>query len=176
MKSYIQTEILNGGKYNILSLIRNLMSNINKRFLLIIRLYLWSYERKIPFLTGHLYRKLILKYGCFIGPNAKIGMGIQFPHPNGIVIGDGTIIGNNCIIYQQVTLGGRIIGDAQRRNYPRVGNNVVIFAGAKIIGGVKIGDNVIIGANSVVNKDMPADSIVAGVPAKIIKKINTGTP
>ena len=165
MKLYIQNEILDGKKYNVLSLMENLIFNLNKRFLLIIRLYLWSYKKKIPFLTGYLCRKLILKYGCFIGPNAKIGIGIKFPHPNGIVIGDGTKIGNNCIIYQQVTLGGRSIGDAQKGNYPRVGNNVVIFAGAKIIGGINIADNVIVGANSVVNKDMPADSIVAGVPA-----------
>ena len=78
MKLYIQTEILDGKKYNVLSLMENLIFNLNKRFLFIIRFYLWSHEKKIPFLTGYLCRKLILKYGCFIGPNAKIGIGIKF--------------------------------------------------------------------------------------------------
>ena len=85
-------------------------------------------------------------------------------HYNGVVIGQDSIIGDDCIFYQQVTIGQK------NDQYPIIGNNVTIYAGAKIIGDISIEDNVIVGANAVVLKDIPANSIVAGVPAKIIRK------
>lgn len=129
----------------------------------------WLKERNMSFLSGRIHMKLISKYGCFIGVKSKIGIGVKFPHPNGIVVGSTTVIGSNCIIFQQVTFGGKLIGDAQNEYYPRLGDNVIVFAGAKLIGNISIGNDVIIGANSVVNKDIPSYSVVAGVPAKILK-------
>lgn len=94
---------------------------------------------------------------------------IDFPHPIGIVIAENVKLGNNCVIYQNVTIGGKTrIG---KNGFPTIGDNVTIYAGACIIGDVKIGNNVIIGANAVVTKDIPNNCVVAGVPAKVIKKI-----
>lgn len=171
MRAYIEREIFKGNKYNLLGLIKVLAFNLNLRYIFLIRLWFWLRKKRIPFFAGFIYRKMVTRYGCFIGPNAQIGVGVQFPHPNGIVIGADTTIGENCVIYQQVTFGGKVIGDAQKGNYPKVGNNVIIFAGAKLIGDISVGDNVIIGANSVVNKDIPSFSVVAGVPARIIKTL-----
>ena len=100
-----------------------------------------------------------------------IKRGTYFPHPVGIVISSAATIGKNCIIYQNVTIGAKTFeqGDARiRENYPVIGNNVTIYAGAVICGPVKIGDNAVIGANSVVISDVPENSIVVGAPAKII--------
>lgn len=109
-------------------------------------------------------RRLTLKYGIEISREAKIGNGLYFPHPQNIVIGGNTEIGDRCRIYQGVTIG-------QNNNiYPKIGNDTVIYAGAKVIGNSRIGDNTVIGANSVVNKSFPENSILAGVPAKVIKK------
>lgn len=126
-------------------------------------------DRGSRFWMRMIYRRLVFNYGCYISHSAKIGVGIQFPHPNGIIIGGSTVIGKNCIIYQQVTFGGKVVGDAQRGNYPTLGDNVTVFAGSKVIGDITIGDNVIIGANSVVNRNVPSNSIIAGVPAKALK-------
>lgn len=101
---------------------------------------------------------------CYISPKSNIGMSLRLPHATGIVIGDNVKIGNNCIIYQNVT-----IGKSKSDDYPVIGNNVTIYAGSVLIGKIKIGDNVIIGANSVVNKNVQENTIVAGVPAKVIK-------
>ena len=110
------------------------------------------------------YRGLLQKkYNILIGANAYIGENNIFPHPQNIVIGSGVIIGNECTIYHDVTLG------QNHSKYPVVGNHVVIYPGAKIIGDISIGDNSIIGANAVVTKNIPQDVIAAGVPAKIIK-------
>lgn len=105
------------------------------------------------------------KYNILIGANAKLGEKIIFPHPQNVVIGSGVVIGNDCTIYHDVTLG------QNHSKYPTVGNNVIIYPGAKIIGEVQIGDNSIIGANAVVTKDVPNNVIVAGVPATVIKSI-----
>ena len=107
-------------------------------------------------------KHLINKYSCSIGIPTKIGKNLKIPHNFSIVIGGGVVIGNNCTIFQNVTLG------QNRNKYPTIGNNVIIYSGAKIIGHVNVGDNAIIGANAVVTKDVPENAIVGGVPAKII--------
>lgn len=108
------------------------------------------------------------KYACYISTKAVVGKNVDLRHPVGVVIGDGVEIGDNVVIYQNVTIGAARLGDAEKGLYPKVGNNVVLFAGAKIIGGIVIGDNAIIGANSVVLKDVKSDAKVVGIPAKQI--------
>lgn len=111
------------------------------------------------------YRYKILKrYNCILSPNAEIGRNLKLPHPMGVIVGLNAKIGENCTIYQQVTIG-------QKNNkFPIIGDNVTIYAGAKIIGDIKIGDNSIIGANAVVINDVAENSVAVGVPARIIKK------
>lgn len=96
--------------------------------------------------------------------NVKLGGGVSIPHPNGIVIHPLSVIGVNCLIHQQVTIGVKR-GDP---GAPIIGGHVDIGAGAKIIGNITIGEHALIGANAVVIKDVPAYSIVAGIPAKVI--------
>ncbi|MFV0221283.1 serine acetyltransferase [Empedobacter falsenii] len=111
---------------------------------------------------------LISKRGCDISYKSILGKGIKMPHPLGIVIGEGVIIKNNVMIFQQVTFGshGKI---NESKKYPIIEDNVKIFAGAKIIGGITIGKNSIIGANSLVNIDVPENCIAYGTPCKIKK-------
>ena len=128
--------------------------------------YLWLKvysKNKNNFLSSFFRDFFELKRSVIISVTAKIPMDVKFPHFQNIVIGNGAIIGNNCIIYQDVTIG------QNRGLFPIIGNNVIIYAGAKIIGNVLIGNNAIIGANSVVTKDVPDNAIVGGNPAKIIK-------
>lgn len=103
-----------------------------------------------------------------IHPGATIGKNLFIDHGAGVVIGETTIIGDNCTIYQGVTLGGT--GKESGKRHPTIGNNVFIGSGAKILGNITIGDNVKIGANSVVLKDIPANSTAVGIPAKIVKR------
>lgn len=98
--------------------------------------------------------------------NKKIGGGLLIQHGFATII-SAESIGENCKIYQQVT-----VGYSHDRKAPIIGNNVEICCGAKVIGGINIGDNVLIGANAVVVKDVPANSVVAGVPAKVIKSLD----
>lgn len=98
--------------------------------------------------------------------------GTKFPHLLGIVISRAAKLGNNCIIYQNVTIGARNVkeGDFNKpANYPIIGDNVIIYSGAVIVGSIKVGNNAIIGANSVVLNDVPENATVVGSPAKIIK-------
>jgi serine O-acetyltransferase len=119
-------------------------------------------------LSRYFFRRLERDYGVFINPKSQIGEGLRLPHPNGIIIGEGVVIGDNVTLYQQVTLGGARIGDWQAGRYPTIGHNTVIFAGAKIIGDVTVGDNCVIGANAVVTKDVPDNHTAVGIPARII--------
>ena len=106
-------------------------------------------------------------YGATIPYKSTIGDGTIFPHGAlGVVVHENAIIGNNCKILPNVVIGGRGEGTA----VPKIGNNVLIGAGAAILGDVVIGDNSSIGANAVVLKDIPESSVAVGVPAKIIKK------
>ena len=118
--------------------------------------------------------KLPVYTNCYLPDNKMLAQqNIDFPHPIGIVIAKNATLGKNCKIYQNVTIAGKGGGAAHiKENFPTLGDNVVVYAGACIIGGVKIGDNAIIGANAVVVKDVPANCVVAGNPAKIIRKID----
>lgn len=102
--------------------------------------------------------------GTDIPLNAQLGGGLMLPHPNGIVIHPEAVVGPNCLLFQQVTLGTNGPGGA-----PRLGGHVDVGAGAKILGGVTIGDHAKIGANAVVLCDVPAGATALGVPARIIQ-------
>ncbi|WP_338474435.1 MULTISPECIES: serine O-acetyltransferase [Pseudomonas] len=109
-------------------------------------------------------------FGIEIAVACKIGPGLFFPHTQGTVIG-AVSVGANAVIYQGVTLGAKDLDftyDADHR--PVIGNDVVVGAGAKVLGGITVGDNVTVAANSVLLTSMPANVIVAGMPAKIVKQ------
>lgn len=112
-------------------------------------------------LTQHYMQRT---FAVEISPNAEIGKRLRFAHLPGIVIGGRTVIGNDCIIFQGVLLG------QSHGRFPVIGNNVTLCAHSCVLGGVKIGDNVIVLANSVVTHDVPSNSIVAGAPARVIKE------
>lgn len=114
------------------------------------------------------YRRLFLKYGLQIPISVDIGKGLLMPHFGGIVINSGTKIGENCNILQNVTLGNTKAG--KKPGSPKIGNRVYIGPGALIVGGIDIGDDVMIVGNSFINMDVPKNSIVIGNPAKIIEK------
>ena len=109
-------------------------------------------------------KKLLIKYSVAISRHVKIGKNFKIGHYLGLVIGSGVVIGNNCMVYQHVTLG-----QVNETEYPKIGDNVTIYAGAKVLGGVSIGDNCKIGANAVVIKDVPKNCTAVGVPARIIQ-------
>jgi serine O-acetyltransferase len=110
--------------------------------------------------------------GIEIHPGAKIGQGFFIDHGSGVVIGETAEVGDNVTLYQGVTLGGT--GKEKGKRHPTIGNNVVIGTGAKILGSFKVGDNVKIGAGSVVNKSVPSDTTVVGIPGRIV--LHHGVP
>ena len=106
--------------------------------------------------------------GIDIHPGARIGKGVFIDHGMGVVIGETAVVGDNCLIYHNVTLGAATFEKVDR--HPKIGNNVTIFTGASVIGNVKIGDNSIIYAHSLVTRDAPPNSVLKGIPAhKTIK-------
>ncbi|MBC7332978.1 MAG: serine O-acetyltransferase [Actinobacteria bacterium] len=127
----------------------------------------WLYRHKVPFiprLISHINRFLT---GIEIHPAAKIGKRLFIDHGMGVVIGETTEIGDDVTLYQGVTLGGT--GKERGKRHPTIGNNVVISAGAKVLGSITIGNNVVIGSGAVVVKSVPDDCTVVGVPGRIVK-------
>ncbi len=116
-------------------------------------------------LISHISRLLT---GIEIHPGAKIGEGLFIDHVSGVVIGETAELGDNVTIYQGVTLGGT--GKEKGKRHPTIGNNVVVSAGAKVLGAFTVGDNSKIGAGSVVLKEVPPDSTVVGVPGKVVAR------
>ncbi len=109
-----------------------------------------------------------------IHPGAKIGRGVFIDHATGVVIGETAVVGNNVLIYQQVTLGGVSLSKGKR--HPTIEDGVTIGAGAKVLGNITIGKDAKIGANSVVIKDVPQECTAVGVPAHIIKRQDNKEP
>ena len=120
--------------------------------------------------TKYLWKKESVKLGFEIDYRSKIGKGLRLPHRGSIVVHKDVLIGDNCEKMQCVTIGSNIV--KSRTDVAVIRNNVMLCAGSKIIGKVSIGDNVIIGANSVVNKDIESNVIAAGVTAKIVKHLD----
>jgi len=124
------------------------------------------YKKRIPLLPNLIKLLIFLIYNSSIPYQAILGKGTRFGYGAiGVVIHKRTVIGKNCLIGTNVTIGGKF----GYKNVPRIGNNVDIATGVKIIGDIYIGNNVTIGANAVVLKNVPDNAIVAGVPAKIIR-------
>ena len=140
-----------------------------------------SYRRAHKlYLKGHYFwarwisQRAVRKTGIEIHPGAQIGKGFFIDHGNGVIIGETAIIGDNVTLYQGVTLGGT--GKEQGKRHPTIGNNVMISAGAKILGSFTIGDNSKIGAGSVVLEEVPPNSTVVGVPGHVVKRNNQRLP
>lgn len=131
---------------------------------------LLHHRRKGSRVRGRLVTILLERwFGVHVGLRATIGTGLRLPHPTSIVIGDGAVIGNNVTLYQGVTLGAVRKGGGKEGNYPRIGDNAVIFSGSAVLGGVEVGVGAIVGANAVVLQSVPAGAVVVGAPARIIK-------
>ena len=132
------------------------------------------------YLKGHFFwarylsQRSARKTGIEIHPGATIGRGLFIDHGHGVVIGETTIIGDNVTLYQGVTLGGT--GKESGKRHPTIGNNVMISAGAKVLGSFEIGDNCKIGAGSVVLSPVPSNCTVVGIPGRIIKRNNISCP
>lgn len=122
----------------------------------------------IPFIPRFISYLARIITGIEIHPSAQIGPRLFIDHGEGVVIGETAIIGSNVLIYQQVTLGGT--GKEHGKRHPTIGNNVIIGAGAKILGNIKICDNVRIGAGSVVVSDVPENCTVVGVPGRVVRQ------
>ncbi len=133
---------------------------------LIHRVAHWLWQRRRFFLgrlVSHLGRQLT---GIEIHPGAKIGRGLFIDHGMGVVIGETAEIGDHVTIYQGAVLGGT--GKEKGKRHPTIGDNVVIAAGAKVLGGFKVGDNAKIGAGSVVLREVPPNTTVVGVPGRVV--------
>lgn len=134
--------------------------------LLFHRLCHWLYLIGIPFVPRLISQFSRFLTGIEIHPGAKIGKGVFIDHGMGVVIGETAIVGDYALIYQGVTLGGT--GKESGKRHPTVGENVVVGSGAKVLGNIQIGNDVRIGAGSVVLRDVPSDCTVVGVPGRII--------
>lgn len=127
--------------------------------------WLWEHgHRSLARVLSQLTRHIT---GVEIHPAAQIGKHFFIDHAMGVVIGETAIVGDNCVLYQGVTLGGT--GNETGKRHPTLGNNVLIGAGTKVLGPVYIGDNARIGAGSVVLKNLPANCTAVGVPAEVVR-------
>lgn len=132
------------------------------------------YNRKHYFFARWISQRTARKTGIEIHPGATIGKGLFIDHGIGVVIGETSIIGDNVTLYQGVTLGGT--GKEKGKRHPTIGNNVMISAGAKILGSFTIGENSKVGAGSVVLSEVPPNSTVVGVPGRVVKRDNIKIP
>lgn len=130
----------------------------------------WFYKKKLFTIARVISQISRSRTGIEIHPGATIGKGLFIDHGMGVVIGETAEIGDNCLIYQGVTLGGT--GKDKGKRHPTLGNNVMVGSGAKVLGPFKVGDNVKIAANAVVLAEIPSNCTAVGVPARIINRAN----
>ena len=127
----------------------------------------WCYCHHLKFLARCVSQWSRFWTGIEIHPGAKIGHRLVIDHGMGIVIGETAEVGDDCLIYHGVTLGGT--GKDQGKRHPTIGNNVLISSGAKVLGPFKVGDNARIAANAVVLSEVPEDATAVGIPAQVVR-------
>ena len=132
------------------------------------------YLKKHYFLARWISQRTVRKTGIEIHPGATIGKGLFIDHGSGVIIGETAELGDNVTLYQGVTLGGT--GKEKGKRHPTLGDNVMVSAGAKVLGSFKIGENSKIGAGSVVLKEVPPNCTVVGVPGRIVKRGDVKVP
>ena len=134
--------------------------------------YLWHRKNTFYFpiyiLVKFIYRHYEFKTGIQLPMGSNVGPGVRFFHHGCIVVAQTSRVGCNASIHQGVTIGR--VFNGSKAGVPTIGDNVVIFAGAKIIGNIAIGDNAVIGANAVVTSDIPAFAVACGIPAKVVSQ------
>ena len=128
----------------------------------------WFYRHNMKFIARYISQHCARITGIEIHPGATIGRRLGIDHGHGIVIGETTEIGDDVLIYQGVTLGGT--GKETGKRHPTIGNNVMISSGAKVLGPFKVGDNSRIAAGAVVLDEVPPNSTVVGIPAKVVRQ------
>jgi serine O-acetyltransferase len=153
------------GKSGFFTFMRGYLIDTGFKSIVYYRIANYLFKKKIPYLPNLIASHSISKTAADIRPQADIGPGFVIKHSVGIVIGTGVIIGKNCTILQNATLGEKYAQDGSHL-YPVIGDNVTICAGAVLLGAVEIGNNSIIGANSVVIGHVCENEIVAGAPAR----------
>ena len=175
LKDYIKQELgISRSSFFFFEVFKRKFLSPTLEAVLLVRTMIYFYQNKkgkiskiIVFFTK---RKLVKKYNCFISEKSRIGIGMKLPHPSGIVIGKNVEIGNNVVIYQQVTLGAQRRGEGKLGAYPIIEDNCILYAGSKIVGPIIIGENSKIGANAVVTKSFEKNSTIVGIPGKKIQK------
>lgn len=158
------------GKADWTSFVQELIKGETFKFLFWFRVKVYLSKKSILVFPLRAFSSCMLshyryKFGICISSNVKVGLGLRLPHIGGIICNDSVIIGDNCTILHGVTLGNKM--GVEGRNTPIIGNKVYIGPGSIIIGGIHIGDECVIGANTVVTKDLPSGSVVFGNPAVI---------
>ncbi|MDD6154514.1 MAG: serine O-acetyltransferase [Eubacteriales bacterium] len=133
----------------------------------------WMYNHHMKLMARMLSQHIRKTTGVEIHPGAKIGRRCMIDHGMGIVIGETTEIGDDCLLYQNVTLGGT--GKDVGKRHPTLGNRVIVSSGAKVLGPFKVGDDVKIGAGSVVLKEIPNGCTVVGVPGRVVRRYGEST-
>ena len=127
----------------------------------------WFYRHNMKFIARFISQNARRRTGIEIHPGATIGKNLFIDHGMGVVIGETTIIGDNCTLYQGVTLGGT--GKDHGKRHPTLGDNVLIGAGAKVLGPFRVGDNARVAAGAVVLSEVPNDATAGGVPARVVR-------
>lgn len=152
-------------KNDLISFIKYLLFNHSFKVCFYFRTtkYFENRNKILFYLLFLIYKRVQIKFGIQLPHKTRVGRGLQFSHYSGIVINPEALIGENFTIFQCVT-----VGSVRGKGFPIIGHNCVLFAGSKVIGNVRLGNNVIVAANAVVTKDFPDNAVVAGIPAKVI--------
>lgn len=159
-----------GKKGNIQRYMLKMLSKHGFRAIVLYRLGHWFYERGFHRLAGLMEKAVFYTCFCEISAAALIEPGVMISHTVGLVVGGGTHIGAHCDLRQNVTFGGNYNKTGEDgRSQPWLEENVSVGAGAVIVGPIRVGANAVIGANSVVTKDVPKDAIVSGIPMKVLR-------